>query len=222
MPFSQRLSANASVLNCSTTTALLLPLSTRALASIHILAATTAAFAGGSGGGASHSSFGYAAGGVGGGVDSNICYPTALSSSHISGSHSLPQQQLHYQSPYQHAYHHHYQHDYSHGGSSNNNTGPAEWLFSINVLYLLLAPLLLRELPAMMATLDPLIDYLFDGPSSWLAFPGWCAELWSLLREEKRNIVSRRKSYDELDALRVGKNVGLLRPGDGPPRRKTW
>ncbi|KAK8209632.1 hypothetical protein IWZ01DRAFT_542423 [Phyllosticta capitalensis] len=208
----------------NTTTALLLPLSTRALASIHILAATTAAFAGG---GVSHNSFGYAAGG---GVDSNICYPTALSSSHISGSNSLPQQQQppHYQSPYQHqyqhAYHHqYYQHDYSHSGSSNNNTGPAEWLFSINVLYLLLAPLLLRELPAMMATLDPLIDYLFDGPSSWLAFPGWCAELWSLLREEKRNIVSRRKSYDELDALRVGKNVGLgPRPGDGPPRRKTW
>ncbi|KAK8162336.1 hypothetical protein IWX90DRAFT_487141 [Phyllosticta citrichinensis] len=187
--------------------AAILPLSTRVLASLHVLAAATAAVGGVGGGG-------------GGSLPTNAllpllgqhhaaaaafdtCYPanpTISTSSHVAS-------------------HHHQQHQYQynqytyHGSTSSDSN--ADWLFSINLLYLIAAPLLLRELPAMMATLDPLIDYLFE-PSSWLAFPGWCAELWRLFREEKGRIVSRRNSAEALH------RASLEAVADVPRRSRTW
>ncbi|KAK7514244.1 uncharacterized protein IWZ02DRAFT_435925 [Phyllosticta citriasiana] len=188
--------------------AAIIPLSTRALASLHVLAVATAAAVMPSAAAAAAAPLvgvGAGSGGGGGSLPTNdnaaalpllgyhpaaasssldTCYPAAptiSTSSHVVASHHHPQHQYSYYNQYQ-----------QHGNSN------ADWLFSINLLYLVAAPLLLRELPAMMATLDPLIDYLFE-PSSWLAFPGWCAELWRLFREEKGRItVSRRNSADAL------------------------
>ncbi|KAK7541234.1 uncharacterized protein J3D65DRAFT_601312 [Phyllosticta citribraziliensis] len=184
--------------------AAIIPLSTRALASLHVLAAATAAVGGvGGGGGGSlptnallpllgyqhHSAAAF-----------DTCYPadpTISTSSHVASHH-----------------HHQHQYQYNYHGSTNTDNN-ADWLFSINLLYLIAAPLLLRELPAMMATLDPLIDYLFE-PSSWLAFPGWCAELWRLFREEKGRIVSRRNSAEALH------RASLEAAADVPRRSRTW
>ncbi|KAK7612549.1 hypothetical protein JOL62DRAFT_610366 [Phyllosticta paracitricarpa] len=218
--------------------AAIIPLSTRALASLHVLAVATAAAVMPSavaaplvGVGAGSGGVGVGGGGGGGSLPTNdnvaalpllgyhpaaasssldTCYPAAptiSTSSHVVASHHHPQQEYSYYNQYQ-----------QHGNTN------ADWLFSINLLYLIAAPLLLRELPAMMATLDPLIDYLFE-PSSWLAFPGWCAELWRLFREEKGRItVSRRNSADALRRRASGSldDAGVDVAEEVPRRSRTW